>query len=157
MTILNQYEILKNVTPTWWIITLMALIVFIFIMTIIATESASRYALAVLSFAIIFTIVWGWVVKPIVTKEDAPTGRYRYECTIDDDASFIDIYHLYVKHGYGRYEDDVNKTFGQFLDTNHLKITSVNKIADDIIEIVTNAFTGSDTSTFVNTSEGISW
>lgn len=28
---------------------------------------------------------------------------------------------------------------------------------DDIIEIVTNAFTGSDTSTFVNTSEGISW
>ena len=25
------------------------------------------------------------------------------------------------------------------------------------IEIVTNAFTGSDTSTFVNTSEGISW
>ena len=96
MTILNQYEILKNVTPTWWIITLMALIVFIFIMTIIATESASRYALAVLSFAIIFTIVWGWVVKPIVTKEDIPTGRYRYECTIDDDASFIDIYEKYI-------------------------------------------------------------
>lgn len=130
MTILNQYEILKNVTPTWWIITLMALIVFIFIMTIIATESASRYALAVLSFAIIFTIVWGWVVRPIVTKEDIPTGRY---------------------------EEAVKDTFGKFLDTNHLKTTSVNKIADDIIEIVTNAFTGSDTSTFVNTSEGISW
>lgn len=96
MTILNQYEILKNVIPTWWIITLMALIVFIFIMTIIATESASRSALAVLSFAIIFTIVWGWVVRPIVTKEDTPTGRYRYECTIDDDASFIDIYEKYI-------------------------------------------------------------
>ena len=45
MTILNQYEILKNVTPTWWIITLMALIVFIFSMTIIATESAPRYSI----------------------------------------------------------------------------------------------------------------
>ena len=74
----------------------MALIVFIFIMTIIAIESALRYALAVLSFAIIFTIVWGWVVRPIVTKEDIPTGRYRYECTIDDDASFIDIYEKYI-------------------------------------------------------------
>lgn len=91
MTILNQYEILKNVTPTWWIITLMALIVFIFIMTIIATESASRYALAVLSFAIIFTIVWGWVVRPIVTKEDIPTGRYRYECLIDDKTPFAEV------------------------------------------------------------------
>ena len=60
-------------------------------------------------------------------------------------------------YAYGRYEEAVKDTFGKFLDTNHLKTTSVNKIADDIIEIVTNAFTGSDTSTFVNTSEGISW
>lgn len=74
-----------------------------------------------------------------------------------DASEKFDIYHLYVKHGYGRYEEAVKDTFGKFLDTNHLKTTSVNKIADDIIEIVTNAFTGSDTSTFVNTSEGISW
>lgn len=74
-----------------------------------------------------------------------------------DASEKFDIYHLYVKHGYGRYEDDVNKTFGQFLDKNHLKTTSVNKIADDIIEIVTNAFTGGNVSTPMNANEGISW
>lgn len=64
---------------------------------------------------------------------------------------------MYVKHGYGRYEEAVKDTFGNFLDANHLKTTSVDKIADDIIEIVTNAFTESGANTFVNTSEGIFW
>ena len=71
-----------------------------------------------------------------------------------DASEKFDIYHLYVKHGYGRYQDDVHKTFGKFLDEKHLKDTSVDKIADDIIEIVTNAFSGGNV---VTSSEGISW
>ena len=71
-----------------------------------------------------------------------------------DASEKFDIYHLYVKHGYGRYQEDVHKTFGQFLDEKHLKDTSVDKIADDIIDIVTNAFSGGNV---VTSSEGISW
>lgn len=66
----------------------------------------------------------------------------------------FDIYHLYVKHGYGRYHEAVHRTFGLFLDENHLKDTSIDKIADDIIDIVTNAFSGGNV---VTSSEGISW
>lgn len=71
-----------------------------------------------------------------------------------DASEKFDIYHLYVKHGYGRYQDDVHKTFGQLLDANHLKDTSVDKIADDIIDIVTNAFSDGNVAT---SNEGISW
>jgi hypothetical protein len=66
----------------------------------------------------------------------------------------FDIYHLYVKHGYGRYHEAVHRTFGLLLDENHLKDTSIDKIADDIIDIVTNAFSGGNVAT---SSEGISW
>lgn len=66
----------------------------------------------------------------------------------------FDIYHLYVKHGYGRYHEAVHRTFGLFLDENHLKDTSIDKIADDIIDIVANAFSGGNV---VTSSEGISW
>lgn len=71
-----------------------------------------------------------------------------------DASEKFDIYHLYVKHGYGHYQDDVHKTFGQLLDANHLKDTSVDKIADDIIDIVTNAFSDGNVAT---SNEGISW
>lgn len=71
-----------------------------------------------------------------------------------DASEKFDIYHLYVKHGYGRYQDDVHKTFGQLLDANHLKDTSVDKIADDIVDIVTNAFSDGNV---VTSNEGISW
>lgn len=71
-----------------------------------------------------------------------------------DASEKFDIYHLYVKHGYGRYQEAVHKTFGKLLDENHLKDTSIDKIADDIIDIVTNAFSGGNV---VTSSEGISW
>lgn len=71
-----------------------------------------------------------------------------------DASEKFDIYHLYVKHGYGRYHDAVHRTFGLLLDEKHLKDTSIDKIADDIIDIVTNAFSGGNVAT---SSEGISW
>lgn len=71
-----------------------------------------------------------------------------------DASEKFDIYHLYVKHGYGRYHEAVHRTFGLLLDEKHLKDTSIDKIADDIIDIVTNAFSGGNVAT---SSEGISW
>ena len=88
-----------------------------------------------------------------VTGDDLQSDIETSQLYADASEKF-DIYHLYVKHGYGRYQEDVHKTFGQFLDEKHLKDTSVDKIADDIIEIVTNAFSGGNV---VTSSEGISW
>ena len=89
----------------------------------------------------------------VVTGDDLQSDVETAQLYADASEKF-DIYHLYVKHGYGRYQEDVHKTFGQFLDEKHLKDTSVDKIADDIIEIVTNAFSGGNV---VTSSEGISW
>jgi hypothetical protein len=88
-----------------------------------------------------------------VTGDDLQSDVETAQLYADASEKF-DIYHLYVKHGYGHYQEDVHKTFGQFLDEKHLKDTSVDKIADDIIEIVTNAFSGGNV---VTSSEGISW
>lgn len=88
-----------------------------------------------------------------VTGDDLQSDIETVQLYTDASDKF-DIYHLYVKHGYGRYQEDVHKTFGQLLDENHLKDTSVDKIADDIIDIVTNAFSGGNV---VTSSEGISW
>lgn len=71
----------------------------------------------------------------------------------------FDIYHLNVKHGRDWYDTEIHSSYGQYLDNNHFRDTSVNKIANDIVEIVTNAFSGADVSTnvTVNSNEGISW
>lgn len=103
MTTLNQYEILKNVTPTWWYVVLVVLTVSVVALTVsvvaliaIEKETGSNSLLLAIVLTIIFGLIWALGVKPIVTKEDIPTGRYRYECTIDDDASFVDIAEKYV-------------------------------------------------------------
>lgn len=88
-----------------------------------------------------------------VTGDDLQSDIETAQLYTDASEKF-DIYHMYVKHGYGRYQENVHKTFGQLLDENHLKDTSVDKIADDIIDIVTNAFSGGNV---VTSSEGISW
>lgn len=95
MNILNKTEILKDMTPTWWYIVFILLVVSIMFMTAIATKSDSNFLLLAVALAIIFGLIWAWGVKPIVSKENVPTGRYRYECTIDDDVSFTDILEEY--------------------------------------------------------------
>lgn len=103
MTILNQYEILKNVTPTWWHVVLtlwhvvlIVSVVAIMVMTSIECKTNSDSLLLAIFCIVIFGLIWAGGVKLIVTKKDVPTGRYRYECTIDDDASFVDIYEKYI-------------------------------------------------------------
>jgi len=71
----------------------------------------------------------------------------------------FDVYHLAVDGGtsncYKRYEDDITKSYGEYLDENHLFVTNLNSIAGAIVNIVTNAVNGSVTAP-VNTTE-ISW
>lgn len=96
MNILNKTEILKNVTPTWWHVVLIVSVVAIMVMTSIECKTNSDSLLLAIFCIVIFGLIWAGGVKLIVTKEDVPTGRYRYECTIDDDASFVDIAEKYV-------------------------------------------------------------
>lgn len=98
MNILNKTEVLKDVTPTWWYVVLIVSVVIVALITmvIIETKNDSNSLPLAIILTIIFGLIWAWGVKPIVTKEDVPTGRYRYECTIDDDASFVDITEKYV-------------------------------------------------------------
>ena len=72
----------------------------------------------------------------------------------------FDIYHLNVKHGgYDYYGAEIHNSYGKYLDKDHFKNTTVNGIANDIVEIVTNAFSNANVSTnvAVSTGDGISW
>lgn len=96
MTILNQYEILENVTPIWWYIGVVVFIISIIVFFAISDKSVSSILGWILVAIIFLGVIWVSVVYEIVHKEDVPTGRYRYECIIDDDASFTDILEDYV-------------------------------------------------------------
>jgi hypothetical protein len=52
----------------------------------------------------------------------------------------FNIYHLNVEHGTsGRFHEDVHRTFGKYLDDEHLLDTSIDGIVDDIIKIIVSA------------------
>lgn len=72
----------------------------------------------------------------------------------------FDIYHLNVEHGTsGRFNNDIHRTFGQYLDDKHLIDTSVDGIANDIIDIIVKASgnTAVSETTVAVSSDGISW
>lgn len=96
MTILNQYEILENVTPIWWYIGVVVFIISIIAFFAISDKSASSILGWILVAIIFLGVIWVSVVYEIVHKEDVSTGRYRYECIIDDDTPFTDILEDYV-------------------------------------------------------------
>lgn len=103
MTILNQYEILESTTPIWWsiieiviIISVISFSVISFIALTSTTNASTVKPLIILLFVAFVIIIWSFIVYPIVHKEDVPTGRYQYECTINDGASFTDIMNNYI-------------------------------------------------------------
>lgn len=72
----------------------------------------------------------------------------------------FDIYHLNVEHGTsGRFNNDIHRTFGQYLDEKHLIDTSVDGIANDIIDIIVKASgnTATTETTVTVSADGISW
>lgn len=65
-----------------------------------------------------------------------------------------DVYHLAVdghingkRNCYSRYADMIQKTFGKYLDNEHLKVVSLDNIAEAIIDIVTNCSANNTTIT----------
>lgn len=43
----------------------------------------------------IIAIIWGGFTGRVIVYDKEPTGRYQYECTIDDSASFNDVMEYY--------------------------------------------------------------
>lgn len=74
----------------------------------------------------------------------------------DDAIQKFDIYHLNVEHGTShRFHDAIHNSFGQYLDSKHLRDTSIDGIANEIIDIIVNAHGDAPTTTVH--SDGISW
>ena len=74
----------------------LSLALLLFFIASISITNASTVKPLILIFVAFVTIIWSFIVYPIVHKEDVPTGRYQYECTIDDGASFTDIMNNYI-------------------------------------------------------------
>lgn len=62
-----------------------------------------------------------------------------------------DVYHLNVNHrGNSSYvNDDIRESFGEYLDKEHFKTTTMESIADDIINIIVNAVNVTQEEDFV--------
>ena len=90
MTILNQYEILDYDLPTWCWIVLIILGVAAFISSFFTSEKGVLLR-HVMFFAF---IAWG-VFSILCFKKEIPTGRYRYECIVDENTSFVEICEKY--------------------------------------------------------------
>lgn len=74
----------------------------------------------------------------------------------------FDIYHLAVNDSqtsYRYHEYEIEETFGKYLDENHLRIVSMDNIANAIVDIVTNAACDRSevAGTTQNTDGMISW
>lgn len=68
----------------------------------------------------------------------------------------FDIYHLNVEHGTStRFFESIHNSFGRYLDNKHLRETSVDKVASDIVDIIVNAY--NNPSETVISTDGISW
>jgi len=99
-------------------------------------------------------------VKLQAATGDALQGDVETQALYNEAIQKFDIYHLNVEHGTsGRFNEQIHSTFGKYLDSKHLRDTSVNGITNDIIDIVTNAFgnTVSSDAAVTVSNDGISW
>ena len=75
----------------------------------------------------------------------------------------FDIYHLAVDDPatcYMRYVPDINKSFGEYLDSDHLRVVKLNDICDTIVDIVENAVKSNSDEmrpSFITFENEISW
>lgn len=91
MTILNKTEIFETVSPEWFLPTIIivpiVIIVFGALLAIAVGDGDILFFTCVVAIAAVFAICAG---SEHNSKKE-PTGRYEYEVTLSDDASFTDI------------------------------------------------------------------
>lgn len=107
---------------------------------------------------------------PIHSLEDATGATEQDGHDIDTETLYksasekFDIYHIAVddRHNcYSRYANQINSSFGKYMDNKHLRVASLDSLAEEIVDIVVHSSEGtySDCNTVnVNPDTGyISW
>lgn len=93
MTVLDQTEVMVSIIPEKFIVLVLIGLALSFICTLMALTSAecSDFCIivAVIFFIACLTITF---IGATFTK---PSGRYRYECLIDDTVPYTEIYDKY--------------------------------------------------------------
>lgn len=72
----------------------------------------------------------------------------------------FDIYHLAVDDratSYQNYVPMIDKTWGSYLDSEHLRVVTLEEVVPQIVDIVTNAVGSSDSMEFVKVNGEIAW
>lgn len=91
ITVLNQEMIMA--APDWanvtMIVCLIGMFVF-FVVFLVSNNACINISFGIAAIACLLFLMFG----PAVIS-DVPTGRYRYEVTIDESVSFNDIYERY--------------------------------------------------------------
>lgn len=93
MTVLNQTEIMVSIIPEKFIVLVLIGLAFSFICAIMAFASVKRRDFYMIA-AIIFFLAC-MVTTFIGANFKKPSGRYRYECLIDDTVPYTEIYDKY--------------------------------------------------------------
>lgn len=95
MTILYQNEILDYKMPTWCRIVLLilgAIAIGLELYSFYDVRNKTTNTMANVMLAVF--IIYG-VSTLLFLQKEVPTGRYRYECTIDEDTSFAEVCEKY--------------------------------------------------------------
>lgn len=93
MTILNQTEIMISIIPKGFIPLILIGLVLAAICTIIAQTSGKYQDFCAITGIILLIICSGVCFVGSVIKK--PSGRYQYECLIDDTVPYTEIYDKY--------------------------------------------------------------
>ena len=91
ITVLNQTEIMD--LPSWFNDVNIVLITVFAIAFIIFMASRNNLVMYVSGFTAFMTIIS--IMVNVLVVDEVPTGRYKYEVTIDESVDFVDIYDKY--------------------------------------------------------------
>lgn len=104
ITILNQTEIMSynstvelagRIVVSVGIGLIISSIVW-FILAVMSETNVDNKIINILGRCLgIIAIIWGGFAGRVIAYDKEPTGRYQYECTIDDSASFNDVMEYY--------------------------------------------------------------
>ena len=93
ITILNQTPINIGVIPGWVFLILIMGCIFLFVMTNISDSNHWSNLTIIFGISTIICILTFIVLALWCPTE--PTGRYKYECTIDKSVSITEVYEKY--------------------------------------------------------------
>ena len=93
MTILNQTEVMVSIIPEKFFLLIVICLIIAFICAIMAFTSVKGQDFYIIVSVILFAACC--IISFIGAIFEKPSGRYRYECLIDDTVPYIEIYDKY--------------------------------------------------------------